>query len=86
MIMVERDIAAEWELSEIANYYSRKEDALVRWSYRGLKLTDKILNMVKPGCGTTDATGVILNIILAKINNGWNRFRKFLLLICKQLS
>lgn len=79
MIMVERNIAAEWELSEIANYYSRKEDALVRWSYRGLKLTDKILNMVKrilkkfdlkPGCETTDATGVIVNIILAKINNG----------------
>ena len=42
-IMV-RVVLAEWELSTIVNCYKGEGNSLERGKYRGLKLTDQILN------------------------------------------
>ena len=46
-IIVEELIPVEWEISTIVNYYKWKDNSLGKINYRGLKLTDQILNIAE---------------------------------------
>ena len=46
-IIIEELIPVEWEISTIVNYYKWKNNSLGKINYRGLKLTDQILNIAE---------------------------------------